>query len=108
MAATNRYLAEKHCKKFCTSPWERPQPTCVTYRIFLGGSANATASCSKCPLCEPSQNGLFLESPQRQIETMSLPARSYGMPFLSTISKSPSTFREPLLFTVIFVVAIVF
>ena len=65
------------------------------------------ASCSKCSLWDPSQNGLFCESPQRQIETISLPCRLYTFPFLSTISKSPSTFSEPLLFTVIFVVGMV-
>jgi hypothetical protein len=45
----------------------------------------------KCPLCEASQKGLFLESSQRQMETISLPPRSYLFPSLSTISKSPST-----------------
>jgi uncharacterized membrane protein len=75
---------------------------------FLGGKSKARASCSKCPLCEPSQKGLFLESPQRQKDIISLPASPYKFPFLSIISKSPSTFREPLLFTVILVFAIVF
>ena len=37
------------------------------------------------------------------METISLPCRLYTPPFLSTISKSPSTFIDPLLFTVIFV-----
>jgi hypothetical protein len=41
------------------------------------------------------------------MEITSRPPRSYTFPFLSTISKSPSTRNEPLLFTVIFVVAIV-
>lgn len=42
------------------------------------------------------------------METMVRPAKSYGLPSLSTISKSPSTFKEPLLLTVIFVDAISF
>src|SRR5690554_6390965 len=45
----------------------------LIYYTFLGGRSNAVASCSKCPLCEPSQNGLFFESPQRQIESTVLP-----------------------------------
>src|SRR6202007_1176820 len=44
----------------------------------------------------------------RQKETISLPPKSYVFPFLSTTSISPSMRKEPLLFTVIFVLAIVF
>ena len=73
----------------------------------MGGRLNATASCSKWPLCEPSQKGLLFDIPQRHIEITSRPPRSYTLPFLSTISKSPSTRNEPLLLTVIFVVAII-
>ena len=76
--------------------------------VDTGGNANATASCSKWPLCEASQKGLFFDKPQRQIDTTVLPPRSYWLPFLSTISKSPSTRSEPLLLTVIFVAAIYF
>ena len=43
------------------------------------------------------------------METISLPPRSYTLPFLSTNFKNPlSTLNEPLLFTVIFVAAIGF
>ena len=76
---------------------------CLIYVVFFGGKAKATASCSKWPLWLPSQKGLFCDKPQRQMETISLPCRLYTPPFLSTISKSPSTFIDPLLFTVIFV-----
>ena len=80
----------------------------INYTVFLGGRAKAIASCSKCPLWDPSQKGLFFDWPQRQIETMVLPARSYCVPSLSTISKSPSIFTEPLLLMVSFVVAMLF
>jgi hypothetical protein len=80
----------------------------MTQTIFFGGKAKATALCSKWFLCDPSQNGLFWERPQRQTETSSLPPKSYRAPVLSTISKSPSILKEPLSFTVIFVLAIQF
>ena len=52
------------------------------------------------------EDPLGWERPHRQTEIISLPCKLYSPPFLSTISKSPSIFNEPLLFTVIFVVAI--
>src|SRR5690606_3051007 len=75
---------------------------------FFGGRSNATASCSKCPRCDASQKGLFLESPQRQIETTVRPCKPYASPFRSTISKSPSIFTDPLLLIVSLVLAILF
>ena len=83
-------------------------PGCNMKDPLVHTHPKAIASCSKCPLCEPSQKGLFFERPQRQKETISLPCKLYTPPFLSTTSKSPSTFNDPLLLTVIFVVAILF
>src|SRR5690606_8107629 len=73
---------------------------------FFGGRSNATASCSKCPRCDPSQKGLFWESPQRHIDTTVRPCKPYSSPFRSTISKSPSIFTDPLLLIVSLVLAI--
>src|ERR1700728_724577 len=75
----------------------------MNFYTLRGGSSNAWASCSKWPLCEPSQNGLLADMPQRQRKTMVLPCNPYALPCISTISKSPSTFTEPLLFIVSFV-----
>src|SRR6478672_1201272 len=77
------------------------------YASFLGGRAKATALCSKCPLCDPSQKGLLLERPHLQRETTVRPPRSYTLPSLSTISKSPSMRVDPLLLITSFVVAII-
>ena len=78
----------------------------LLYACFLGGNANATASCWKpAVLCEPSQNGLFFDCPHLHRPITSLPARSYVPPVRSIISKSPSTFIEPLLLIVILVAA---
>lgn len=74
--------------------------------IFLGGRSKATASCSRCPLCAPSQKGLLFDNPHRHKLSRVLPARPYTLPWGSTISKSPSTLREPFEFTVILVAAI--
>lgn len=76
----------------------------LTY--FRGGRSNATASCSKCPLWDPSQKGLLADRPHRHKETRVRPCNPYTLPFMSTISKSPSTFVEPLLLIVIFVLLI--
>lgn len=76
-------------------------------QTLRGGRSKAFASCSKFPLWEESQKGLLLERPHRQSVTAVLPCRPYTFPSLSVISKSPSTRKEPLLFTVIFVDAIV-
>jgi hypothetical protein len=82
-------------------------PQANSYVVFFGGNANATASCSKLPLCEPSQKGIFLDKPHLHKPKVVLPPRSYWFPFLSTISKSPSIFIEPLLLMVSFVVGII-
>ena len=80
----------------------------IIYTVFLGGRSKAIASCSKCPLWDPSQKGLFFDWPQRQIEMIVLPASPYRFPSLSAISKSPSIFTEPLLLIVSCVVAMLF
>lgn len=73
------------------------------FYTFLGGRSKATALCSKCPLCAPSQKGLFWDNPQRQIESTVLSCKPYALPCLSTISKSPSIFTDPLSLMVSFV-----
>jgi hypothetical protein len=44
----------------------------IVYFVF-GGKSNAFDSCSKVLRCEPSQNGLLADSPQRQIPKAVLP-----------------------------------
>src|SRR5579859_8003785 len=56
--------------------------------------------------CEPSQNGLFDECPQRHKLKVVRPARPNARPSGSTSSKSPSMRMDPLWFTVILVAAI--
>lgn len=82
------------------------RPMIKVRSYFRGGRSNATASCSKCPLWDPSQKGLLPDRPHRHKEIMVRPCNPYTLPFISTISKSPSTFVEPLLLMVIFVLLI--
>lgn len=71
-----------------------------------GGKSNAVASCSKWPLCDPSQNGLLAERPHLHKDTTVRPCKPYTLPLTSTISKSPSSFADPLLFIVILILLI--
>src|SRR5215472_19091932 len=74
---------------------------------FGGGSSRATTVSVKPEvLWDPSQKGLFMEWPQRQSDMVVRPAKPKSAPCGSTISKSPSTRIEPLLFIVILVAAI--
>ena len=76
---------------------------------FIGGRARASIIEAKPHFaCEPSQNGLFADWPQRHRPMASRPARSNDFPVSSTISKSPSTRMEPLFFTMILVAAMGF
>src|SRR5271168_2178441 len=77
-----------------------------TFGLGGGRSRAETTSLKPEELCEPSQKGLFAEWPHRQRPMAVRPAKPKGLPWGSTISKSPSTRMEPLLFTVIFVVGI--
>src|SRR5271165_2190069 len=85
----------------------RQSQTC-SYESFGagGGSSRAvTVSVKFSRLCAPSQNGLFIECPQRHRLTIFRPPSPKALPSGSTISKSPSTRREPLFKTVSFVAA---
>jgi hypothetical protein len=56
--------------------------------------------------CEPSQNGLLADSPQRQRPKAVLLPRPYTIPLESIISKSPSILMDPLLLIINFVLPI--
>src|ERR1700676_4399054 len=74
---------------------------------FGGGSSRAATLSAKLQvLCDPSQNGLLADWPQRQRPIVVRPAKPNARPSGSTISKSPPTRSEPLWFTVILVAAI--
>src|SRR5580692_13130505 len=77
------------------------------YSFGLGGGSSRATTGSLKPevLCEPSQNGLFAEWPQRQRPIEVRPARPKARPSGSTISKSPSTRIDPLLLMVILAAA---
>src|SRR5580700_1454608 len=79
-----------------------------TYSFGLGGGNSRATTVSVNPTrpCDPSQNGLFADCPQRHSPIAARPAKPNALPCGSTISKSPSTRIEPLLPTVIFVAAI--
>lgn len=64
---------------------------------FGGGNSRATTvSANDMRLCDPSQNGLLAEWPQRQSEITVRPARPKAAPAGSTISNSPSMRIGPL------------
>jgi hypothetical protein len=68
-----------------------------------GGRSRAGHTDSKPTLrCDPSQNGLFAEWPQRHKPTVVRPASPNDLPSASQISNSPSTRMEPLALMVIF------
>src|SRR5580692_6608406 len=80
----------------------------TTYSFGLGGGSSRATTGSLKPevLCEPSQNGLLAEWPQRQRPIEVRPARPKAWPSGSTISNSPSTRIDPLLLMVILAAAI--
>jgi hypothetical protein len=99
-----RMVAESQCE---TVSRGRLKPYLSQIFGFGAGSSRATTVSEKpLVLCEPSQNGLFAECPQRQRPMAVLPARPNAWPCGSTISKSPSILIEPLLLTVILVAGI--
>src|ERR1039458_1446972 len=68
-----------------------------------GGRSRAVTSCVKLhSRCEPSQNGLLADWPQRQRPMEVRPARPNLFPLGSIISKSPSMRIGPLFLKVIF------
>lgn len=113
----NRYEARDEYDVHQLSSWADMERDLSSGRIFSfrkkrhgvlrGGRSNAFTSCSNFSLCEPSQNGLLAEPPQRHSDTMVRPWSPKIFPCISTISKSPSTFSGPLLLTLIFVFSMV-
>ena len=73
---------------------------------FGGGSAQASTADSK-PIRAwvPSQKGLFSDCPQRHRPITARPAKSKVLPSPSSMVKEPSMRNEPLLRTMIFVLA---
>src|SRR5215469_16888354 len=85
----------------------RSSPQVAQILGFGAGRSRATTwSVKPLVLCEPSQNGLLAEWPQRHRLMAVRPASPNGWPCGSTISKSPSILMGPLLLMVILVAAI--
>src|SRR5579862_2315171 len=83
--------------------WVAERRTVAPYTFGAGGGRSRAAQAEANPTrrCEPSQNGLFSECPQRHSPRAVRPPKPNGFPSASQISNSPSTRIEPLLLIVI-------
>lgn len=82
--------------------WNFCRSVVLNHSFGLGGGSSRAVTTSLKPirLCDPSQNGLFEDCPQRHSEIVVRPASPKAAPTGSRISNSPSMRIGPLLATV--------